>query len=81
MGRRSGGERVFGRYGRRPVGRLAWLVVTDGSPNLTATFWEREEDPSQQQTTVFQLPSALGFEKAGHPGERRPPSAACCGGG
>ncbi|WP_418980488.1 molybdopterin-dependent oxidoreductase [Adlercreutzia equolifaciens] len=47
------------------VGRLAWLVVTDGSPNLTATFWERVEDPSQQQTTVFQLPSALGFEKAG----------------
>ena len=46
------------------VGRLAWLVVTDGSPNLTATFWERVEDPSQQ-TTVFQLPSALGFEKAG----------------
>ena len=26
------------------VGRLAWLVVTDGSPNLTATFWERVED-------------------------------------
>lgn len=47
------------------VGRLAWLVVTDGSPNLTATFWERVEDPSQQQTTVFQLPSAFGFEKAG----------------
>ena len=47
------------------VGRLAWLVVTDGSPNLTATFWERVEDPSQQQTTVFQLPSVLGFEKAG----------------
>ena len=47
------------------MGRLAWLVVTDGSPNLTATFWERVEDPSQQQTTVFQLPSVLGFEKAG----------------
>ena len=41
------------------------FVVTDGSPNLTATFWERVEDPSQQQTTVFQLPSVLGFEKAG----------------
>ncbi len=47
------------------VGRLSWLVVADGSPNLAASFWERVEDPSQQQTTVFQLPCALGFEKTG----------------
>lgn len=47
------------------MGRLSWLVVVDGSVNLTADFWGRVEDPSQQQTTVYQLPSALPFEKPG----------------
>lgn len=47
------------------LGRLSWLVVADGAPNLSASFWERTEDPSAQQTTVFQLPCALSFEKTG----------------
>lgn len=49
----------------RDLGRLSWLVVADGAPNLSAEFWRDAEDASRQMTTVFQLPVAAGPEKAG----------------
>lgn len=45
---------------------LDWLVVCAPVPTETASFWRRaEEGPSSVATTVYQLPAAVGPEKAG----------------
>lgn len=48
------------------LGALDWLVVCAATPTETASFWRHaEEGPESVGTTVFQLPAAVGPEKAG----------------
>ena len=47
-------------------GKLDWLVVADWVETETATFWKAPGiDPAAINTTVYYLPAALIFEKAG----------------
>lgn len=54
-----------GSFGPEALAGLDWLVVADGAPSRTASFWSELEDGGAPGTTVYQLPCARSFEKDG----------------
>lgn len=54
-----------GAFGAEGLAGLEWLVVADDAPSRTASFWREVEDAAAVGTTVYQLPVAREFEKAG----------------